>query len=108
MPYRAQLSSVNVIHCTDINNDGLTDIITGGNKSGFPPQLQKLDASFGDVFMNKGNATFEWISNRSNNLRVEGEVRDIEEVATRTGRLLIFLRNDQYPKMFRLNEQEKK
>ena len=49
LPARGQLSSVNSILCTDVNGDGLIDVITGGNKSGFPPQLQKLDASFGDA-----------------------------------------------------------
>lgn len=108
MPYRAQLSSVNAIRCLDINNDGLVDIVTGGNRSGFPPQLQKLDASFGDVFINKGNAHFEWISNKLSNLKVEGEVRDIAEIKTGAVTCLLFLRNNQYPKMFRLNEREKK
>ncbi len=53
LPTRAQLSSVDAIKCVDLNGDGKTDIVTGGNKSGFPPQLQKLDASFGDVFINQ-------------------------------------------------------
>ncbi len=35
MPYRAQLSSVNVIKLMDIDSDGKTDILTGGNRSGF-------------------------------------------------------------------------
>jgi hypothetical protein len=47
LPVRAQLSSVNSILCYDLNGDNLPDIVTGGNKSGFPPQLQKLDASYG-------------------------------------------------------------
>lgn len=102
LPYRAQLSSVNAICLTDINKDGRIDIITGGNKSGFPPQLQKLDASYGEVFVNKGSAKFEWVNYKLSNMKVEGEVRDIKELSVSGDRCFLFLRNDQYPKMYRL------
>ena len=101
---RAQLSSVNSILCYDVNNDGLPDIITGGNKSGFPPQLQKLDASYGDVFINKGNRKFEWQNPTLTKLKVEGEVKDILAIQSPSSSLLLFLRNNDYPKMFRLNK----
>jgi hypothetical protein len=103
MPVRAQLSSVNSIICVDLNNDGLLDIITGGNKSGFPPQLQKLDASYGDVFINKGRNGFEWKGFGDTNLHVDGEVKDILKLQTSNNNYLLFLRNDDYPKMFRIN-----
>ncbi|RYG45849.1 MAG: CRTAC1 family protein, partial [Chitinophagaceae bacterium] len=106
MPVRAQLSSVNSILCTDVNGDGKLDLVTGGNKSGFPPQLQKLDASFGDVFINKGNNVFEWQQQRGD-LHVEGEVRDIIELQTPASQYLLFLRNDDFPKMFKLNTTDK-
>ncbi|MBL7698700.1 MAG: VCBS repeat-containing protein, partial [Chitinophagaceae bacterium] len=103
LPARGQLSSVNSILCADVNSDGLTDLITGGNKSGFPPQLQKLDASFGDVFINKGKGEFEWMERNDTNLQVDGEVRDILDVKMRNGNYVLFLRNNDFPKMFRLN-----
>jgi hypothetical protein len=107
LPLRAQLSSVNSILCADIDGDGLTDIVTGGNKSGFPPQLQKLDASFGDIFINKGKAGFEWKGFEDTNLHVDGEVKDIIPLKTRTDSYLLFLRNNDYPKMFRMHTHPK-
>lgn len=104
LPYRAQLSSINAIHLLDINNDGITDIVSGGNSSGFPPQLQKLDATFGDVFINRKNGDFEWLDHKATNLKVDGEVRDIAELKGSTGKYLLFLRNNQYPKLYRINE----
>jgi enediyne biosynthesis protein E4 len=106
MPYRAQLSSVNVIKLMDIDNDGKVDIITGGNRSGFPPQLQKLDASYGDVFLNKGNSTFEWQNFNKTGLKVQGEVRDLAEINTRNNKYLLFLRNNDYPKMYQINKMK--
>ncbi|HLA52389.1 MAG TPA: VCBS repeat-containing protein [Flavitalea sp.] len=100
LPVRAQLSSVNAVLCLDVNHDGRTDIITGGNKSGFPPQLQKLDASFGDVFLNDGHGSFSNATPSQSNLNINGEVRDIKLVSNGNNKLLIFLRNDDFPKMF--------
>jgi len=100
LPVRAQLSSVNAVLCLDVNHDGRTDIITGGNKSGFPPQLQKLDASFGDVFLNDGHSGFSNATPSQSNLNINGEVRDIKLISNGNKQLLIFLRNDDFPKMF--------
>jgi enediyne biosynthesis protein E4 len=107
LPVRAQLSSVNAILCMDINGDGARDIITGGNESGFPPQLQKLDASYGDVFINNGKADFEWKGFQDTNLHVDGEVKDIISLSTPTEKYLLFLRNNDFPKMFRVHSHPK-
>lgn len=103
LPVRGQLSSVNSILCLDLNSDGLMDVVTGGNKSGFPPQLQKLDASYGDVFINKGKSEFEWKGSKETNLLVDGEVKDIIQLQTGGSHYLLFLRNNDYPKMYRIN-----
>ena len=106
LPVRAQLSSVNAILCYDLNDDGKKDIVTGGNKSGFPPQLQKLDASYGDVFMNNGKHEFEWINYNETGLHVEGEVKDIINLQTGSDRYLLFLRNNDFPEMYRINDSK--
>jgi hypothetical protein len=105
LPLRAQLSSVNAILCADVNGDGMKDIVTAGNKSGFPPQLQKLDASYGDVFINKGQRKFEWKNPGETNILVDGEVKDIISLPAEKNNYLLFLRNNDYPKMFRINSK---
>jgi hypothetical protein len=104
LPYRAQLSSLNAMVFADLNGDGIKDIIAGGNRSGFPPQLQKLDASFGDVYINRGKGNFEWQGSQQTHLKVEGEVKDIIQVESKGVDNLLFLRNDDYPRMFRINK----
>ena len=49
-----QLSSVNAIEITDVNNDNKADLITGGNLFTFPPQFGRLDASYGHVLLMNG------------------------------------------------------
>lgn len=103
MPVRAQLSSVNAIRITDLNEDGRPDIVTAGNLSGFLPQLQKLDASYGDVFLNTGNRDFRWVSPEKTSLKLEGEVKEIVEINSGQQRFLLFLRNDGKPAFYSIN-----
>jgi hypothetical protein len=108
LPVRTQLSSVNAILVMDVNRDGIQDLITGGNKSGFPPQLQKLDASFGDVHINDGKGNFAWKGYHETGLKVDGEVKDILVLNGDTTQSVLFLRNNDFPKMFRVNSFVKK
>src|SRR6185295_20223085 len=78
-PSMMQLSSVNAIHCMDINNDGRVDIVSGGNQFDFIPQLERLDASMGDVLINNGSG-FRWIEPRQTGMNLRGQLRDIKEI----------------------------
>ncbi|WP_245843484.1 VCBS repeat-containing protein [Niastella vici] len=104
LPYEAQLSLTNAILCTDINKDGFPDLVLGGNKSGFPPQFGKLDASYGDVLINNGKGSFTWLPSRQTGLLVEGEVRDITLIAGTGENYIVFARNDDYPVLYSIKK----
>jgi len=104
LPYEAQLSLTNAIVCADINKDGFTDLVLGGNKSGFPPQFGKLDASYGDVLINNGKGGFTWLPSRQTGLQVDGEVRDIALIAGRGFNYIVFARNDDYPVLYSIKK----
>jgi enediyne biosynthesis protein E4 len=103
LPVMVQLSSVNAIHCMDINHDGSIDLIMGGNEYGFLPQFGRLDGSFGQVLLNDGKGRFNWISNDLSGLDVNGQIRDIEEITGKNNSHLLFLRNNEYPVLYLLN-----
>ena len=103
LPYRAQLSCINAIYCKDINRDGYIDLITAGNNSGFLPQLEELDASFGDVFINNRKGSFSWLDSKQSGLKIDGVVRDIAELKGKNKSCLLFLRNNDYPAMYQVN-----
>ena len=86
----------------DVNKDGFIDIVTAGNNSGFLPQLEKLDASFGDVFINNRKGHFTWMKQQQTGLRVDGVVRDIKEIKTKNKSYLLFLKNDDYPSLYKI------
>ena len=105
LPAMSQLSCINAIHCMDINSDGKIDLVTGGNQFGFLPQFERLDASFGDLLINNGNGDFIWQDARKTGLKLRGEMRDIEEVKSDANKCLLFLQNNEYPQLFKVNEQ---
>ncbi len=108
LPPMAQLSSVNKFECMDLNNDGYLDLVLGGNQFGFLPQFERLDANLGDVFMNDGKGEFIFQDAPKTGLKLRGEVRDIAEIKGRKNRYLLFLQNNEYPLLYKVNDYNKK
>ena len=104
LPAVAQLSSVNAIKCTDLDGDGKPDIILAGNEFGFLPQFERLDAGRGTVLLNKGNTQFTALACEESGVEVNGQVRDIQEIKTRTDKQILFLRNDMLPVLFKVKK----
>jgi len=104
LPPMVQLSCINVIHCLDVNGDGHVDLVTGGNQFGFLPQFERLDASLGDVLVNTGKGEFEWQEASKTGLNLRGEERDIAEIKTRNEDCLLFLQNNEFPVLYKLNK----
>src|SRR5437773_5512046 len=107
LPAMVQLSCVNVIHCMDLNDDGHVDLVLGGNQFGFLPQFERLDASLGDVLINDGKGEYVWQDAVKTGLRMRGEMRDIAEINSRTVKYLLFLQNNDYPALYRVNKIKK-
>jgi len=105
LPAMVQLSCVNSILCTDINNDGKPDLLMGGNDFNFLPQFSRMDASFGHVLINKGKAQFHWLASGESGLSVRGQIKDIKEMSVKGERQFFFLQNDDYPVLYKLNKR---
>ena len=106
LPPMVQLSSVNAVNCSDINGDGLPDIIAGGNNFWFPPQFGRLDANFGTVLLNKGKRSFEWLYPNESGLNLSGQVRDVVTIQNNKRRFVLFLINDEYPALYEINNRQ--
>ena len=105
LPAMVQLSCVNAILCRDINNDGKLDLLMGGNDFNFLPQFSRMDASFGHVLINKGKAQFHWLPSGESGLSVRGQIKDIKEMSVKGERQFLFLQNDDYPVLYKLNKR---
>ncbi|MEO6963748.1 MAG: VCBS repeat-containing protein, partial [Puia sp.] len=104
LPLMVQLSSVNAIRSTDINGDGSTDLIIGGNEFGFLPQFGRLDGSFGDILLNDGKGVFTRLAQNRSGLQVIGQTRDIAEIPGKNSDYFLFLVNDSYPILYEVNK----
>ena len=78
-PAEVQQSSMHAIEVDDINNDGLLDVLIGGNHFLYKPQFGKDDASQGHVILGrKGESGYEFGDVES--LNITGEIRFIQKV----------------------------
>ena len=104
-PPEVQLSSVNAVLVTDLNNDGRKDLVMGGNLTHWQPQFSRIDASYGHVILNLGNREWKLLPSVETGLWIKGEVRAIKEMNLNNSRHFIFLANDLVPLMYSLNKK---
>jgi flagellar biosynthesis protein FliQ len=106
LPASVQLSSANVIRSIDINNDGMPDLVIGGNEFGFPPQFGRIDASYGTIIINQGNKNLQTLDYHKSGLEVIGQIRDIKEIKIAKKRNLLFLRNSELPVLYEITSDD--
>jgi hypothetical protein len=102
LPVEAQFSCINATYCVDLNNDGLKDIILGGNNHNFTPQFSTLDAFKGKILLNTGKGNFKAVSDRNSGFRVDGEMKQIAPISINGKRSFMILVNNSTPKIFSL------
>jgi len=100
LPVQVQLSSVKAIICKDLNNDGYTDLLLGGNEFNFQPQLGRLDASPGWVLINNKQNNFNVLTTRESGINISGMVRDIQPLHIKNEEGFLFLQNNEKPFLF--------
>lgn len=105
LPFQAQLFPLYAINTSDLNDDGITDILLGGNLYDVKPSKGgRQDAGFGLVLIGKGNGEYEARNYNETGFFVDGEVRSIQfiEMANQAKYLLV-ARNDTSPLLFQIN-----
>ncbi|WP_304232733.1 VCBS repeat-containing protein [Jiulongibacter sediminis] len=92
----AQLSPVFAIEVSDLDKDGITDYILGGNYYRLKPEIGRHDGFKGGYFKGLGNGKFKFIDPQKSGITVKGEVRDLAlindqlVVARNNDKILIF------------------
>ena len=84
LPAETQTAPVFAYLVDDVNNDGLKDIITGGNFYGVLPYEGRYDANWGDILINKKDH-YEWLSPVKSGWLTRDEIRDIKKIKTAKG-----------------------
>lgn len=94
LPQEAQYTSIYSMRESDINQDGITDIVLGGNQYKIKPQFGRQDASKGGVIYGE-KIDGEYRLNTFNHLNIEGQIRDISTLNNSNKKGLIFARNNE-------------
>ena len=91
LPLEAQFSPIHGIETVDYDNDGKIDLLLTGNYFDLQPELGRYDANYGLLLRNKGNAEFTVVPPSVSGFAVRGQVRNMQKVKTKNGKLLFVL-----------------
>ena len=92
LPWLAQLSCLKDAVVVDANGDNLPDILTGGNFYEQSMELNRNDADFGTILINKGNGNF--VAESINGLVIKNQVRHIKPIKINNKACFVIARNN--------------
>ena len=105
LPTKVQMSQVLAIHHSDVNEDGISDLILGGNQSSVKPELGSNLANTVSVLLGRENRKFSIVPENQTGLNHNGELRSIQTVNFSDGMALILAKNNSRPELYRPYEQ---
>jgi hypothetical protein len=93
LPAEAQYSPLYGLLLTDLDKDGVLDLLAGGNQYSVKPQFGRYDASSGWFFKGRlDEGKFSFLPGRD--LDIKGQIRDIEYVESNGKGYLLFAKYD--------------
>lgn len=105
LPMEVQLSSVHAVEVTDINQDGFPDLLMAGNFFDLPPQLCRLDASYGHVLINDQKGGYTVQPMQTTGIKLPGQTRDIVSFRFNNQTNYLFLLNNSTPVWYQLKNK---
>jgi hypothetical protein len=100
LPRDIQLSSVNTIHVSDLNQDGWADLVLGENSLNMKPQFGRMDAGFAQVLMGSDSG---FDPPRRIGRPGLGEVKSIRELSIQGRRHLILGVNNDKVRLYEIS-----
>lgn len=110
LPSQVQWSSVNAILAEDVNGDGQTDLLLGGNRIALLPQFGRLDASYGHVMLSHGklgSRTWHYLSGPQAGFFYRGVTKGIVSIRNKNKSTVLLIPNNDQPKLFEYPFHEK-
>jgi hypothetical protein len=100
LPLYTQISVVRSIRAIDINKDGKTDLLIGGNFYGTDAQIGRYDASVGAVLLGDGKGQFQVVGPQYTGFSIPGNVRHLLSVKSKKGTNILVVRNNDKSSLF--------
>jgi hypothetical protein len=103
LPAETQFSPVYSTEVGDYNKDGFQDILLGGNLYNVKPEFGRYDASYGAMLTGNGKGGFIYVPAKTSGFHLNGEVRDIKEIKTMIGNIIVVARSNDALQVFKVN-----
>ncbi len=104
LPLAAQCAPVNAIIAADMDDDGKTDLLLGGNEYQVEIGSGQYDASYGQFLKNDGKGGFTSVLPIESGFIVDGDLKGLKEVTIKNNERLIFAAvNDNLLRCFKIN-----
>lgn len=103
-PLIAQVAPVNAVASTDVDGDGVPDLILAGNEYQAAIITGRYDASYGLLLRGDGHGGFNPVPPAADGLILDGDVRDIKLINAAGHRYLLTAINDQPMRAYRLSK----
>jgi enediyne biosynthesis protein E4 len=103
LPKEAQVSKIFSIKALDIDNDNKSEILLGGNLYGVSTYQGRYDASYGLILKFTKNGFVSQMPAETGFI-LNGEVRDIKTIKTKTSTNILVARNNLKPQFFKFKK----
>jgi enediyne biosynthesis protein E4 len=103
LPLEAQYSPIYGLLLDDLDNDGVVDLVAGGNQYQVKPQFGRQDASHAWFFkgaLKDGKFYF----NKGQDLNVKGQIRDIELIEVNGDKFILFAKHDDELEIYKIHD----
>jgi hypothetical protein len=91
LPMEAQFAPVNAIVCTDMDGDGIKDILLAGNEYQNEVTAGRYDASYGYFLKGINNKDFKFISSSISGFKIDGDVKHMKMITNAKNEKLILV-----------------
>jgi hypothetical protein len=108
LPNDAQFSNITSMVVTDADEDGYHDLVMAGNLYAMEIETARIDAGTGVWMRNNRRGGFDTIRGVNCGLFADGDIKDATIVNTSNGRLIVFVRNNDYVKVIRIHRKKPK
>ena len=98
---QVQFSTTYAISVEDYDDDGIPDILFGGNMYESKPEMGRYDASYGSLLLGDGKGGFRLMPVAESGLKIDGPVRVIRKISTLHGDRIVVANNNDYAQIFR-------
>jgi hypothetical protein len=94
LPSEAQFSPVYGILIDDFNEDGIKDVLIGGNLTRVKPEIGIYNSSYGLFLQGTGNADFIPLKAKQSGFKSLGEIRDFEQLNIKGKKNVLIAKNN--------------